>query len=111
MFLQRVVTSSPTPSLSAPTHSLVLAIVLLPITHFAWYWHFMHAHQADVRNRPTYGRTARVERAQEHKYDSFDRLVFYALCVWLVPFYVFLSLSAPFQSDSLSFHEESLTKR
>lgn len=90
---QRVVTSTPTPALSSPTTSLILGIVLLPITHLSWYWFFLHKQALDVRNRPTYGRSARVERAQEHKYDSLDRLVFYAICVWLVPFYVFLSLS------------------
>jgi hypothetical protein len=90
---QRIITLVPTPSLAKPNASLSLGILLLPANHISWWSWFIQKHAEDRRNNPAYGRAGRARLAEENKFDKIDQIVFYAVCVWLVPFFVFLSLS------------------
>ncbi|CED84574.1 Predicted mitochondrial cholesterol transporter [Phaffia rhodozyma] len=90
----RIITLIPTPSLASPGITLILGVILLPVTHLSWYYHFLEAQSKELKIRPVYGKAARLERAAEVRYDGLERFTFYVVAVWAVPFFVFLSLNS-----------------
>ena len=78
------------PLISLTSHSFIASCVLVVVDHFVWFFHFSrlthHAHHAarqayrggPVVKPPTFGEMA----------------TFFAICVWLTPLFLFLSLSA-----------------
>ncbi|KAI8458732.1 transmembrane adaptor Erv26-domain-containing protein, partial [Phakopsora pachyrhizi] len=99
------------PSISLTSGSFILSCGLVVIDHFAWFFYFAER----IRSSALNNHSIHYYRAQLSNTDSlasrswsrgdgnrqgatqltfWDITTFFALCVWLVPFFLFLSLSA-----------------
>jgi Transmembrane adaptor Erv26 len=78
------------PLISLTSHSFIASCVLVVVDHFVWFFHFSRlTHQAHYAARQTY-RGGPVMRP-----PAFGEMAtFFAICVWLTPLFLFLSLSA-----------------
>lgn len=86
VYLQNFTTNWPVVSLTSPSFLASCALVI--IDHFAWFFHFARLTQdARHRSRNPYGPKIEVP-------GFADIATFFGLCVWLVPLFLFLSLSA-----------------
>ncbi|GAO15235.1 uncharacterized protein UV8b_04212 [Ustilaginoidea virens] len=65
----------------------LLSCVLVLADHYVWFRHFSHSQAQAYQQPPYYGSAASV--------PSFSMIAsYFGLCVWLVPFALFVSLSA-----------------
>lgn len=78
------------PLISLTSHSFVASCVLVVVDHFIWFFHFSRlTHNAHHAARQAY-RGGPVVRP-----PAFGEMAtFFAICVWLTPLFLFLSLSA-----------------
>ena len=78
------------PLISLTSHSFIASCVLVVVDHFIWFFHFSRlTHNAHHAARQAY-RGGPVVRP-----PAFGEMAtFFAICVWLTPLFLFLSLSA-----------------
>ncbi|KAF8528795.1 phosphatidylinositol phosphate phosphatase [Hysterangium stoloniferum] len=79
------------PIISLTSWSFVASVLMVVADHFIWFFHFSHVVE-ETRKR---------ERRWRHPKDPgvhaptfFDIATFFGICVWLVPLFLFLSLTA-----------------
>ncbi|KDQ29485.1 hypothetical protein PLEOSDRAFT_1038990, partial [Pleurotus ostreatus PC15] len=80
--------SSTWPVISLTSISFVSSCVLVIADHFLWFFHFSR-----LANYNKHARTYR-ETGGQYSYGFGEIATFFALCVWLAPLFLFLSLSA-----------------
>ncbi|WVQ82845.1 hypothetical protein IAT38_004980 [Cryptococcus sp. DSM 104549] len=94
-YLSNFSTSWPYISLTSPR--FILSCVLVVADHFIWFFHFAAiAQEAKKYRGPKYrygGQNVRTAAAGDVPAFG-DVAAFFAICVWFVPLYLFLSLSA-----------------
>ena len=82
------------PAVSLQSPAFIASCVLAIINHFAWFFYFSErsreAHAAVQRGMRAGSRLGADRRAPGFA----DVATFFGLCVWLVPLFLFLSLSA-----------------
>ena len=79
--------SSSWPLISLTSASFIASCVLVLADHFAWFFYFARVTQEARHTRPYLNPSPRA--------PGFPEIAsFFALCVWLVPLFLFLSLSA-----------------
>lgn len=70
------------------TDIVCLDIVLVLVNHYLWFKHFSHAQERAYKNMSSY-------YDSPSDVPSFTEIAsYFGLCVWLVPFALFVSLSA-----------------
>nr|ODN87005.1 endoplasmic reticulum protein [Cryptococcus depauperatus CBS 7841] len=86
--------SSSWPFISLISPRFILSCVLVVADHFLWFFYFASvAHEAKRYRGPQYRYGGQQANATDT--PSFgDVAAFFAICVWFVPLYLFLSLSA-----------------
>ncbi|PCH41457.1 DUF396-domain-containing protein [Wolfiporia cocos MD-104 SS10] len=79
------------PFISLTSLSFIASCILVIADHFLWFFYFARITQ-DARHRThrPYGTPAKVQNAPGFA----DIATFFGVCVWLVPLFLFLSLSA-----------------
>ncbi|KAG8890530.1 inositol polyphosphate 5-phosphatase [Tulasnella sp. 332] len=91
--------SSSWPLISLTSWSFLASCVLVVADHFLWFFHFANQYTRQAQesrrqggtNRPPWQRNADLQQRQ----PSFAEIAsFFASCIWLVPLFLFLSLSA-----------------
>ncbi|WVW81306.1 hypothetical protein I302_103297 [Kwoniella bestiolae CBS 10118] len=88
--------SSSWPYISLTSLKFILSCILVIGDHFIWFFHFAHLAQESkkFRNNPKY-RYGQNRTTRNDLGPSFgDVAAFFAICVWFVPLFLFLSLSA-----------------
>lgn len=93
VYLSNFTSSWPFISLSSPR--FILSCVLVIADHFTWFYHFANK-ASEAKRRPKYrygaGNGNTGYNGQEHSF--LDVAAFFGICVWAVPLFLFLSLSA-----------------
>lgn len=95
VYLQNFSSSWPFISLTSP--KFLLSCVLVVADHFIWFFHFAAVAQDAKRYRPTkhrYGGGSLKSSSSNEPPTFMDVAAFFAICVWFVPLFLFLSLSA-----------------
>ncbi|KAG9040277.1 hypothetical protein FRB95_000207 [Tulasnella sp. JGI-2019a] len=87
--------SSSWPLISLTSWSFLASCILVVADHFLWFFHFANQAQESRRqsgaNRPPWQRNTELQRRQ----PSFLEIAsFFGTCIWLIPLFLFLSLSA-----------------
>lgn len=72
------------------------ATVLVLLNHYAWFRHFSSSTSTFPSSKPSYpySRTSPYDDPYERHANFSEVASFFGLCVWLVPFALFVSLSA-----------------
>lgn len=91
VYLQNFAHTWPFISLISP--SFLGSCVLVIIDHFVWFHHFAQKTQEARVRGPARGRMAYQQQTVEAPVFM-DIAAFFAICVWFVPLFLFLSLSA-----------------
>ena len=94
MYLSNFTSSWPYISLSSPR--FILSCVLVIADHFTWFYHFANK-ASEAKRRPKYRYGAGYNGAQQgslQEHSFMDVAAFFGICVWAVPLFLFLSLSA-----------------
>ncbi|KAG9101707.1 hypothetical protein FRC06_002717 [Ceratobasidium sp. 370] len=96
-YLQNFSANWPLITLTSP--SFLLSCVFVIADHFLWFFYFAHATQeARQRGRIPRGRISPYRREVQDTWVEppkfAEMATFFSVCVWLVPLYLFLSLSA-----------------
>ncbi|CAE6465632.1 unnamed protein product [Rhizoctonia solani] len=96
-YLQNFSANWPLVTLTSP--SFLLSCVFVIADHFLWFFHFAHITQeARQRGRIPRGRISPYRREVQDTWAEPPKFAeiatFFTICVWLVPLYLFLSLSA-----------------
>ncbi|KAG9127889.1 hypothetical protein FRC07_007964 [Ceratobasidium sp. 392] len=96
-YLQNFSANWPLITLTSP--SFLLSCVFVIADHFLWFFYFAHVTQeARQRSRLPRGRVSPYRREVQDNWvepPKFAEIAtFFSVCVWLVPLYLFLSLSA-----------------
>jgi hypothetical protein len=97
VYLSNFTSSWPYISLSSPR--FILSCVLVIADHFTWFYHFANK-ASEAKRRPKYrygagggyGAGGQQTIVQEHSF--MDVAAFFGICVWAIPLFLFLSLSA-----------------
>lgn len=100
------------PFISLTSPRFLLSCVMVVADHFLWFFHFAEkAQEAKAKRQPRYryGAKATTTKGLEDAPSFMDVAAFFAICVWLVPLFLFLSLSAndnvlPSQGESRKSH-------
>ncbi|KAK4686983.1 hypothetical protein P7C73_g3130, partial [Tremellales sp. Uapishka_1] len=93
VYLQNFSTSWPYISLTSPKFLLSCALVVGD--HFLWFFHFAaKAQEAKKYRQPKYRYGGSSKLAKDDSPAFMDVAAFFAICVWFVPLFLFLSLSA-----------------
>ncbi|ODN73818.1 hypothetical protein L202_07345 [Cryptococcus amylolentus CBS 6039] len=94
IYLSNFSASWPFISLTSPR--FILSCILVVADHFIWFFHFAAVAQEAKKYRgPKYRYGQNARPASDKESPSFgDVAAFFAICVWFVPLYLFLSLSA-----------------
>ncbi|OBZ76242.1 Protein SVP26 [Grifola frondosa] len=79
------------PFISLTSLSFLASCVLVIVDHFLWFFYFAGVTQ-DARHRAH--RTSRGAPISQNSPGFADIATFFGVCVWLVPLFLFLSLSA-----------------
>ncbi|KAH8083508.1 putative endoplasmic reticulum protein [Filobasidium floriforme] len=85
------------PFISLTSPRFLLSCVMVVADHFLWFFHFAEkAQEAKAKRQPRYryGAKATTTKGSEDAPSFMDVAAFFAICVWLVPLFLFLSLSA-----------------
>lgn len=80
------------PYISLTSPVFILSCLLVVADHFLWFFHFAGIAQEAKRQR-----AARYRYSQQAVKDApsfMDVAAFFAVCVWFIPLFLFLSLSA-----------------
>ena len=85
VYLRNIGPTWPLISLSSPT--FIVSCLLVLADHFLWFFYFANKSKAARRTRGTY-------RSGDPSPSFGDISTFFAICVWCVPLFLFLSLSA-----------------
>jgi hypothetical protein len=91
VYLQHFSKSWPFISLASPT--FILSCVLVVVDHFIWFFHFAGVAQEAKRTRAAKYRYSAQPMAKDPP-SFLDVATFFAICVWFIPLFLFLSLSA-----------------
>ncbi|KAG8931999.1 hypothetical protein FRC03_011906 [Tulasnella sp. 419] len=83
------------PVISLSSWSFLASVCLVVADHFLWFFHFTHQVNEFRRrggpNRPPHHHTP---QSLKHQLSFTEIASFFGICIWLVPLYLFLSLSA-----------------
>jgi hypothetical protein len=83
------------PFISLTSPRFLLSCVMVVADHFLWFFHFAEkAQEAKAKRQPRYRYGAKTTKGLEDAPSFMDVAAFFAICVWLVPLFLFLSLSA-----------------
>lgn len=83
------------PFISLTSIKFLASCCMVVADHFLWFFHFAEkAHEAKTRRAPRYRYGANANKQQVETPSFMDVAAFFAICVWLVPLFLFLSLSA-----------------
>lgn len=83
------------PFISLTSPRFLLSCVLVVADHFTWFFHFAHrAQEAKKYRAPRYGYGRQHQSTKDDAPPFMDVAAFFAICVWFVPLFLFLSLSA-----------------
>jgi hypothetical protein len=83
------------PFISLTSPRFLLSCVMVVADHFLWFFHFAEkAQEAKAKRQPRYRYGAKTTKGSEDAPSFMDVAAFFAICVWLVPLFLFLSLSA-----------------
>ena len=91
------------PFISLTSIKFLASCALVLVDHFAWFFYFAdRAKHVDSHYSSRYGRSAYrpswdtrpLPKRSEEPLNFMDVATFFGICVWLVPFFLFLSLSA-----------------
>ncbi|KPV76848.1 uncharacterized protein RHOBADRAFT_8859, partial [Rhodotorula graminis WP1] len=88
VYLQNFSRTWPTISLTSPT--FIASCILVLASHFLSFRHFSARSDAAA----LHGRYTHYNAYDSRRTSFLDVATYFAVCVWLVPFYLFLSLSA-----------------
>ncbi|WVR03127.1 hypothetical protein IAU60_000117 [Kwoniella sp. DSM 27419] len=92
VYLQNFSSSWPFISLTSPR--FILSCILVVADHFTWFFHFAAVAQEAKKYRgPKYRYGSQSVKAKDGPAFG-DVAAFFAICVWFVPLFLFLSLSA-----------------
>jgi hypothetical protein len=105
IYLQNFSSSWPFIPLTSPT--FILSCVLVVADHFTWFFHFASKAQEAKRFRQPKYRYGTYATTNATTPGFMDVAAFFAICVWFIPLFLFLSLSAndhalPSSSESSS---------
>jgi len=90
VYLQNFSATWPLISLTSPT--FILSCIAVVADHFLWFSHFAReAQKARQWQRSRYASTAPSDTTH---YSFWETTSFFGICVWLIPLFLFLSLSA-----------------
>lgn len=93
VYLQNFSSSWPVISLLSP--SFVLSCLLVIGDHFLWFFHFARVTQEARRQaQNSYHRGGRLVSPTEGVHTFWEIATFFGVCVWALPLFLFLSLSA-----------------
>ncbi|KAK8844728.1 hypothetical protein IAR55_006578 [Kwoniella newhampshirensis] len=93
VYLQNFSSSWPYISLTSPR--FILSCILVVADHFIWFFHFAAVAQEAKKYRTPKYRYGGQARAGNGDGPAFgDVAAFFAICIWFVPLFLFLSLSA-----------------
>ncbi|GFZ44571.1 Protein SVP26 [Saitozyma sp. JCM 24511] len=92
IYLQNFSSSWPFISLTSPT--FILSCVLVVADHFTWFFHFASKAQEAKRFRQPKYRYGSHATTNATTPGFMDVAAFFAICVWFIPLFLFLSLSA-----------------
>ncbi|KIO32848.1 hypothetical protein M407DRAFT_66164 [Tulasnella calospora MUT 4182] len=82
------------PLISLTSWSFLGSCILVVADHFLWFFHFAN-HNQEMRRRGGYNRPPYHHNPQLNRHHSFMEVAsFFGTCVWLIPLFLFLSLSA-----------------
>ncbi|KIR31026.1 hypothetical protein I307_00712 [Cryptococcus deuterogattii 99/473] len=83
------------PFISLTSPRFILSCILVVGDHFVWFFHFAAVAQEAKHYRvPKYRYGGQQVKAASNNPSFGDVAAFFAICVWFVPLYLFLSLSA-----------------
>lgn len=83
------------PYISLTSAKFLLSCCLVVADHFLWFFHFAAKAQEAKRARPaTKYRYGQQPQQKDAGPTFMDVAAFFGICVWLVPLFLFLSLSA-----------------
>lgn len=83
------------PFISLTSPRFILSCILVVGDHFVWFFHFAAVAQEAKHYRvPKYRYGGQQVKAAGNNPSFGDVAAFFAICVWFVPLYLFLSLSA-----------------
>jgi len=92
VYLQHFSKSWPFISLTSPT--FILSCVLVVVDHFIWFFYFAGVAQEAKKYRAARYRYSAQTSAYKEAPTFLDVATFFAICVWFIPLFLFLSLSA-----------------
>ncbi|KAG0148780.1 hypothetical protein CROQUDRAFT_669643 [Cronartium quercuum f. sp. fusiforme G11] len=89
------------PFISLTSPSFIASCLLVIVDHFAWFFYFADRARDPVRHHVSYRQPYRPawddhfnRKPVTDPLTFLDITTFFAFCIWLVPFFLFLSLSA-----------------
>lgn len=82
------------PYISLTSLKFLASCVLVIADHFTWFFHFAARAQEQKRLRGTKYRHPAGARVTGGEESFMDIAAFFGICVWFVPLFLFLSLSA-----------------
>lgn len=81
------------PFISLTSPRFLLSCVMVVADHFLWFFYFAEkAQEAKAKRQPRYRYGTKTSNVDAPSF--MDVAAFFAICVWLVPLFLFLSLSA-----------------
>lgn len=90
IYLQNFSSTWPLISLTSPT--FILSCLGVVVDHFMWFTYF--ARQAQKARQQSRNRFYTGQPADAVQYSFWETTSFFATCIWLIPLFLFLSLSA-----------------
>ncbi|KAG8949274.1 hypothetical protein FRC04_008876 [Tulasnella sp. 424] len=96
------------PLISLTSWSFLGSCVLVVADHFLWFFHFAN-HNQEMRRRGGYTRPPYHQNPQLNRHHSFMEVAsFFGTCIWLIPLFLFLSLSANDNALPTAFGDASM---
>lgn len=92
VYLQHFSSSWPLISLTSP--AFILSCVVVIVDHFIWFFHFSNVVQEAKKHRAARYRYSAHATNYREPPTFMDIATFFAVCVWFIPLFLFLSLSA-----------------
>jgi len=87
------ISASSWPFISLTSPAFIGSCILVVSDHFLWFYYFSQRAQDARRRRPPYG-YANGYGSEAQMLGFMEVATFFAICVWFVPLFLFLSLSA-----------------
>lgn len=93
VYLQHFSSTWPYISLTSPV--FLVSCLLVVVDHFIWFFHFANVAAEAKKYRAAKYRYQHQPASARKSVPSFmDVVAFFAICVWFIPLFLFLSLSA-----------------